>query len=618
MRAIVLMFDSLNRHFLPAYGARGLDLPNFERLAARATTMSRCYAGSMPCMPARRELHTGRYNFLHRGWGPLEPFDDSVPEILKKSGVYTHLVTDHQHYWEDGGATYHSRYSSFEFFRGQEGDPWKGQVADPEIPETLSWRTGEVWRQDWINRRHFEKTGLSSQTQTVDAGLEFIDTNRADDNWLLQIECFDPHEPFVSSPEHRKRVGDNYGGSHFDWPDYRPVLEDENTLDHIRKGYSALLTMCDDSLGRILDRMDAYRMWEDTVLIVCTDHGFLLGEHEWYGKNVQPWYEENIHTPLFICDPLAKRAGQAHSGLVQTIDLAATFLDIFGLEPTGDMQGRSILPLIREETQAIRKTALFGIFGGHVSITDGRYVYMRAAADPSNRPLEEYTLMPTRMKNRYSVADLAETELVPAFSFTKGLRTLRTRGLAFGNPFHFGSLLYDLESDPGQKSPIDDPDLELRMAGLLVAMMRENDAPESQYVRLGLPMTGAVGPEHLLVEKQWPQVMASLDRDWRAAPRQTFGPAAELTLTDIFANAEMRARVGEAFGAQLLNGLVGRFGHLSLWHISVMSPAMTPDTLRVLDAELARSVSTPARQHWSASSKSGNGFAVRTRDETTT
>jgi arylsulfatase A-like enzyme len=56
-------------------------------------------------MPARRDLHTGRLNFMHRSWGPLEPFDNSLPELLKKQGVYTHLVSDHLHYFEDGGAT---------------------------------------------------------------------------------------------------------------------------------------------------------------------------------------------------------------------------------------------------------------------------------------------------------------------------------------------------------------------------------------------------------------------------------------------------------------------------------------------------------------------------------
>ncbi|MBT3226260.1 MAG: sulfatase-like hydrolase/transferase, partial [Deltaproteobacteria bacterium] len=111
MKAIMVMFDSLNRHMLPMYGCDWMKTPNFERLAKRSVVFDTAYVGSMPCMPARRELHTGRLNFLHRGWGPIEPFDDSVPEILKKNGIYTHLSTDHYHYWEDGGATYHERYN---------------------------------------------------------------------------------------------------------------------------------------------------------------------------------------------------------------------------------------------------------------------------------------------------------------------------------------------------------------------------------------------------------------------------------------------------------------------------------------------------------------------------
>lgn len=154
-------------------------------------------------MPARRELHTGRYNFLHRGWGPLEPFDDSAPEILGEEGVYTHLVTDHQHYWEDGGATYHNRYRTYEFFRGQEGDAWKGHVADPEMPPMLKRRMLGHVRQDWINRGYLADEVDHPQTRTFDAGLEFVRTNHGDDNWFLQIETFDPHEPFFSYERHK-------------------------------------------------------------------------------------------------------------------------------------------------------------------------------------------------------------------------------------------------------------------------------------------------------------------------------------------------------------------------------------------------------------------------------
>ena len=115
MKAIVLMFDSLNKHMLSAYGCDDTITPNFQRLKQKTTRFDNFYVGSMPCMPARRELHTGRYNFLHRSWSPLEPFDDSMPELLKKNGTHCHLVTDHKHYWRDGGATYHSRFSTYDF-----------------------------------------------------------------------------------------------------------------------------------------------------------------------------------------------------------------------------------------------------------------------------------------------------------------------------------------------------------------------------------------------------------------------------------------------------------------------------------------------------------------------
>ncbi|MEZ4658162.1 MAG: sulfatase-like hydrolase/transferase [Caldilineaceae bacterium] len=327
MKAIMVMFDSLNRHMLPPYGADWVHAPNFQRLAQRTVTFDNAYIGSMPCMPARRELHTGRYNFLHRSWGPLEPFDDSMPEILKNHGVYSHLITDHQHYWEDGGCTYHNRYSSYEFVRGQEGDLWKGHVNPPvEIPPmnraSGSDPSGQMairmWRHDWINRSYMPAPAQQPQPQTFQLGLEFMRANHQADNWYLQIETFDPHEPFFSHEEYKKHYPHEYDGPHFDWPSYGPVTEPPEQVQHGRYEYAALVSMCDAQLGKVLDLMDELGMWGDTLLIVCTDHGFLLGEHESWGKLVQPWYNENAHTPLFIWDPLrpgrraAAKPGAAH------------------------------------------------------------------------------------------------------------------------------------------------------------------------------------------------------------------------------------------------------------------------------------------------------------------
>ncbi|MDR0416605.1 MAG: sulfatase, partial [Propionibacteriaceae bacterium] len=324
MKAIVVLFDSLSRRFLPGYGGTAVDAPNFARLAEKTTTFDHCYAGSMPCIPARRELHTARHNFLHRSWGPLEPFDDSVPELLRRAGVYTHLVTDHPHYWEDGGATYHSRFSTFEFFRGQEGDRWKGRVADPPIPPNLN-PTTPLARQDWVNRQHLADEASHPQTLTFDAGLEFVRANAGQDHWLLHLESFDPHEPFFTPPTGPAEA------PVFDWPAYRRVIETDAEADQAKAAHHALVAMCDRSLGRVLDLMDELDLWPDTMLIVCTDHGFLLGEHGWWGKSVMPWYDELIHTPLHVWDPRRQTPGERHGALVQTIDIGPTLLEFFGV-----------------------------------------------------------------------------------------------------------------------------------------------------------------------------------------------------------------------------------------------------------------------------------------------
>ena len=86
MKAIIMMFDTLTRKYLSAYGNEWVHTPEFKRLEAHTVTFDNFYAASLPCMPARRDLHTGRCSFLHRMWGPLEPFDVSVMERIPRTG----------------------------------------------------------------------------------------------------------------------------------------------------------------------------------------------------------------------------------------------------------------------------------------------------------------------------------------------------------------------------------------------------------------------------------------------------------------------------------------------------------------------------------------------------
>lgn len=488
MKAIMVMFDSLNRHMLPPYGCDWVHAPNFERLARQSVTFTNSYIGSMPCIPARRELHTGRYNFLHRSWGPLEPFDDSMPEVLQQHGVYTHLVTDHQHYFEDGGATYHNRYTSWEFIRGQEGDFWKGYVQPPETPPQSSFNEDHhprLWIQDWINRSYMPQPEDQPQHQVFSLGLDFMRTNATADKWFLQIETFDPHEPFFTHQKYKDLYPHEYDGPHYDWPPYRPINEPQEYVEHVRYEYAALISMCDEQLGRVLDVMDDLDMWSNTLLIVCTDHGFLLGEHDWWAKNKMPWYNRLANTPLFIWDPRSNAKGETRESLVQFIDLPATLLEYFDIPRPKDMQGQPLRDTIKKDL-AVREAALFGIHGGHVNCTDGRYVYMRAPERPDNKPLYEYTLMPTHLKGLFRLEELQTAKLAPPFSFTKGCPVLKTEARAWMNPHPYGTLLFDLLTDPEQEQSIVAPEIERVMLQHLIHLMHTTDAPLEQYQRLSL------------------------------------------------------------------------------------------------------------------------------------
>ena len=102
-----------------------------------------------------------------------------------------------------------------------------------------------------------------------------------------------------------------------------------------------------------------------------------------------PFYEEVAHTPFFVWDPRCGKKGERREALVQpSIDLGPTLLDFFGLEPTEDMLGKPLGDAVDNDT-AVREAAVFGMHGHQGNVTDGRYVYMRAAADRENQPLFE-------------------------------------------------------------------------------------------------------------------------------------------------------------------------------------------------------------------------------------
>ncbi len=516
MKTVFVLFDSLNRHALGAYGGTAIATPNFDRLAQRAVTFDKHYVGGLPCMPARRDMHTGRLNFMHRHWGPLEPFDDSFAKTLSNNGVYTHLISDHFHYFENGGWGYANAFDSWDFIRGQEYDPIKAMVAPPvdRLREKFdernypmdSLRNGQTitrgnsdiiaWRKSRgaINRDFLIDESDFPTAKCFASAFEFLDMNAQADDWFLQLECFDPHEPFVAPERFKEAYASGYKGKILDWPIYEQMNNSAQEIAEIRGNYAALVAMCDEYFGKLLDYFDANNLWEDTALVLSTDHGYLLSEHDWWGKNRMPYYEQVSHIPLMISHPdYAAHGGERRSNLTQTPDLMPTFLGFHDCPVPPNVTGTSLLPLLSEDIE-IHQSVAFGMFAGPVCATDGRYSYFLYPDDVSGNNLNIYTLMPTHLSRHFDISELQTSELAEPFNFTKGAPVLKIRLDPRNNQLGTDgqtleaceTALYDLDIDPNQENPLIDPSTADRLVEQISYHFKLHDAPIELYAHFGL------------------------------------------------------------------------------------------------------------------------------------
>ena len=501
MKTIVILMDSLNRHYLPAYGNAWVRTPNMDRLAARSCVFDNHYVGSAPCMPARHDLLTGRVDFLERGWSPVQPFDCTLPYLLGKHGVFSHMTTDHYHSFHLGGENYHAAYSSWELIRGQEHDVWESNLGPTEEREHY----GDDDAQYEKNRRRFHGEEEFPSPKTLRHAANWVEQHHGDDNWFLLIDSFDPHEPF-DYPDEAAVYPDDYHDKLFYWPQYAGSGQaPAAAMEHIRKRYATLVTMSDRWLGRLLDVLDAHHLWEDTMVILTTDHGHMLGEKGFYAKNYMPCYNEIYRIPLMISLP-GMTKGTRHPALTQNIDLMPTILEFFGIDQREcwhPLHGASLLPLLRGEREKNHDAVIYGVYGRQVNVCDGRYTYFRSAVRADNQPLNFYTAMPSTICHYWDydhVSDVSKIEAGPFLSYTQypvfklsnTITKFANASQNFESRYEVVSqnLLFDLEKDPAQEHPLEDAALEKVMCRKLAETMALCDSPAEQYIRLGLECPG--------------------------------------------------------------------------------------------------------------------------------
>ncbi|HEY3800051.1 MAG TPA: sulfatase [Caulobacteraceae bacterium] len=493
---VVVLLDSLNRHMLGAYGGTEFETPNLDAFASSAVRFTRHYTGALPCMPARHDILCGALDFLWKAWGSVEIWEDAITYALRDAGVVTQLISDHPHLFEHGGENYHCDFTAWDYQRGHEGDAWKTR-PDPSWAGAPSFGRAHIPYDD--SRGWFRGEDDFPGPKTMAAAARWVAENAgAHERFMLFVDEFDPHEPFDTPEPWASKYDPEWEGPHLIWPPYVVGAQGRGVIDarqarQIRCQYGAKLSMIDHHLGKLLAAIDAAGLTDDTMVVICTDHGHYLGEKDIWGKPGAPIYQPMGHIPLMIRGPgLAPGVCEA---LTTAVDIHATLADVFGVSVRQRTHGRSLLPLLAGESARIRDWLLTGVWGREVVMVTERHKYVRAPAG-ANAPLSmlsnRWSTMPTHgalsarealpLPDQRAFLDhmpgsgqpvlhqvWGEGDLVPFWA------RVRTRG----------NHVYDLDADPGEDANLAGSALETQLAEQLHAALVELEAPATQLQRLG-------------------------------------------------------------------------------------------------------------------------------------
>jgi len=480
LNVVLLVIDTLRYDFLGFNGATGVHTPNLDRLAARSTVFDRAMLGSYPCMPARRDLLTGCFEFPFRGWGPLEPEDRNLAAIAGESGVTSMLVTDHYHLWEKGSGNYHFDFSGYEFVRGQEYDRWIVEPGGAPSPIAPAKQVGHL-APGLYEQYSRNVAGRRTETDYFPAlvmarAADWLERNRERQGFLLMIDCFDPHEPFDPPSFYTDLYDPGYTGDEVTWPTYGRNALGEAETRHVRALYAGEITLVDRWLGVLLHKLEQLGRLEDTMIVLTTDHGHMFGEHGLMGK---PWsalsdsnmYREVAHIPLIVYHPRA-RPGRRVTDLVQLVDVYPTVLEALGAETPAGIHGHSLLAHVTGEGAGpARDVACYGRFGEAINVTDGEWTMFLWPPSERNEPLLWHSRTP------------------PEFGATRAIGAYRDGHYPVScarGPM--STQLFNVREDPGEQRDVlaEHPEVARRLRGAVAGFLRDVGGPPEQLERLGL------------------------------------------------------------------------------------------------------------------------------------
>ena len=361
-----------------AYGGRfgPLNLtPNIDSLGRDGMVFERAYVGNSICAPSRATLLTGKHSHLNGKYDNRGGYNHDQPQfqkVLQRAGYQTamigkiHLSGKMQgfDYWEVLPGQ--GRYINPIFITEQGRTEYKGHSTDIITDKALDWlENGRDDSKPFMVMVHYKAPhrNWTPAERNIKAFRQktFPEPDSLFDDYSGRGTA--AHQQDMSISKTMRMEGDLKVNR---WPQRTAELEKLNPQgdDLVRwkyqaymKDYLGCIAGIDENVGRLLKYLKDHDLEKTTVVMYCADQGFYLGEHGWFDKRFM--YEESFRMPLLARWPGVIKPGSRNSDLVQNIDFAETFLDIAGVSIPSDMQGRSLVPLLKGRTPPDWRRSLY-------------------------------------------------------------------------------------------------------------------------------------------------------------------------------------------------------------------------------------------------------------------
>jgi arylsulfatase A-like enzyme len=318
MKALVLAVPGLHLGYVGCYGCEWVQTPHLDRLASEGVVFDRHYADSLAPRSRFHELFdalpnrswwTGRYHFQDSAAVEnLVPSASLFPQ-LEAHGVTTLRIVTHSRMVTSEGP-------ALKFPRRR----LLNALAEVKSSPLLVWVDLPSLAPPWpdLPKKHLRL---------------YFPKGASEDGNLVS--------PWLDPP-----------AGAFD-------VSEGADLEQLQATYATMVTYFDAQVGRLLAELREHQHHDDLLLIVTGDRGLTLGEHGWVGETAPGLHEELVHLPLIIRQPGGNSAGRRVAALTQPVDLYPTLLEAFGV-PQPENHGRSLLPLLRDESCLIREVACSG------------------------------------------------------------------------------------------------------------------------------------------------------------------------------------------------------------------------------------------------------------------